>query len=145
MKHPVETWEWFGHAAHFICGQWCRFHMATRVGHYLVSTVGEYVHPSDSKASETTEGAWLLKNPRGRLLGGGEDSYYETFVFPLADPPARCDNPDCGCGIVRPSKHSELDGSTRWATAGEATKGHMDLCRRYADEAAMILEKEDKS
>lgn len=35
------SWEWYGHPAHFICGDKCRFHLATKVGKYLVSTVGE--------------------------------------------------------------------------------------------------------
>jgi hypothetical protein len=34
---------WFGHAGHFICAEWCRFHLCTQVGPYLISTVGEYV------------------------------------------------------------------------------------------------------
>jgi hypothetical protein len=42
---PVHNWKWFGSAAHFICGRWCRFHLATQVGRYLISTVGEFVHP----------------------------------------------------------------------------------------------------
>ena len=41
MKVTKDKWVWMGHAGHFICGHDCRFHMATRVGKYLVSTVGE--------------------------------------------------------------------------------------------------------
>lgn len=44
----ANEWEWFGNAAHFICGRWCRFHLATKVGKYLISTVGEYVSPRNS-------------------------------------------------------------------------------------------------
>lgn len=44
MSVPVsrEEWEWFGTAAHLIVGQDCRFHMATIIGPWLISTVGEW-------------------------------------------------------------------------------------------------------
>ena len=42
---PVSDWIWFGTPGHFICANYCRFHLCTRVGDYLVSTVGEYVPP----------------------------------------------------------------------------------------------------
>jgi hypothetical protein len=37
-----EGWEWFGNAAHLIVSRDCRFHLATLVGPWLISTVGEY-------------------------------------------------------------------------------------------------------
>lgn len=85
--------EHFGLAGHFICGQWCRFHLCTVVGKYLVSTVGMMVHPSDSGASEKTEEDWLFKNPNGKQIG--HDRYYETMVF-KAGP--KCSSPGCNCG-----------------------------------------------
>ena len=43
-------WEWYGNAGHFICGHSCRFHLCTKVGSYLISTVGEYVPDSFVRA-----------------------------------------------------------------------------------------------
>ena len=37
-----QDWKWFRHPGHFICARWCRFHLCTQVGKWLVSTVGEY-------------------------------------------------------------------------------------------------------
>jgi len=38
---PESKWKWFGDAGHFICSQWCQFHLCTLVGKYLISTVGK--------------------------------------------------------------------------------------------------------
>src|SRR5919106_127620 len=56
--------KWFGHAAHFICGRWCRFHLATQVGDYLVSTVGEYWPEHDVREihAQHFDGEWWRKN-----------------------------------------------------------------------------------
>ncbi len=56
-KIPESKWEWFGNAGHFMCSQWCRFHLCTKVGPWLVSTVGEYVHPRHSAGGEQPEAA----------------------------------------------------------------------------------------
>ena len=46
---PKEDWKWFGSPGHYICSRWCRFHLCTLVGQYIVSTIGEYVHPSQER------------------------------------------------------------------------------------------------
>lgn len=46
---PPEKWKWFGHPAHFICGRDCRFHLATKIGRWLVSTLGEYLPDEGSR------------------------------------------------------------------------------------------------
>jgi len=38
-----DEWVWMPHAAHLMVGNDCRFHLATYVGGYIVSTVGEYL------------------------------------------------------------------------------------------------------
>jgi hypothetical protein len=126
MKYPVDTWEWFGGAAHFICGQWCRFHMATVVGKVLVSTIGEYVHPRHG-GSEKEEWDWLKENWPGEDIR--PDRKYETMVFVAGK---RCDTPECGCGMPRLSIYTELD-SRGYNTAKDATKGHMDMCLEWAN------------
>lgn len=122
---PVGEWEWFGHAAHFICGRWCRFHMATKVGDYLVSTVGLYVHPRHSAGSERAESEWLQKHPNGEEVGC--DRFYETMVFKSV---GRCEVPGCNCGLPL-IDGSELDFEG-YQTAGDATKGHHAMCAKWA-------------
>jgi hypothetical protein len=121
---PHSEWRWFGNAAHFICGRWCRFHMATQVGGYLISTLGEYVHPRHG-GSEKAESEWLKENWTGEDIGC--DRKYETMVFVAGKP---CDAPDCGCGLPSISG-DELDfrGYNR---AAEATRGHMAMCEKFA-------------
>lgn len=119
---PESKWVWHGFAAHFCCGEWCRFHLATTVGNYLVSTVGKYVHPSKSGASEKTEREFLKDNPEGEEIGYGR--YYETMVFKAGAP---C---SCGCGI--PSiDGSEIDSGC-YQNSKDAAEGHRRLCLKFA-------------
>lgn len=122
---PEADWKWFGHAAHFICGRWCRFHLATQIGDFLVSTVGLYVHPSKSAGSERTEAEYLVKNPNGEMIGC--DRFYETMVFKAGTP---CKDKECGCGLPGTAS-SELDYNG-YQTAGEATIGHRMMCLKVA-------------
>ena len=121
-----KDWKWFGHAAHFICGTWCRFHMATQIGEYLISTVGLYVHPSKSGGGEQVEAEFLSKNPNGQEIGCGR--FYETMVFKTSK--KICKNEKCGCGL--PEIDSlELD-SEAYQKAGDARAGHMKMCKKWA-------------
>lgn len=123
---PESAWKWYGLNGHFICGRWCRYHLTTKVGRYFVSTVGMYVHPSDSGGGEQAEYAWIRLHPNGREIG--TDHYYETMVFKAGKP---CTAAHCGCGIPLPTALSELDG-TRYKTAGEAHRGHYAMCRKWS-------------
>jgi hypothetical protein len=107
----MEQWVWAGHAGHLCVVDDCRFHMATRVGMYVVSTVGDY-YPPGRGVRDT--------------IGAGEDSFFETFVFP-----ATGEELDCGCPEVE--SFGEIDGE-RYADAKAATDGHMRYCRKYADQ-----------
>lgn len=119
-------WKWFGDAGHFICGRWCRFHLCTQVGPWLVSTVGAYVHPMHSGGGEVAEAAWLKDNWPGEDVGCGRK--YETMVFRAGQP---CQKPGCHCGMPGLDDATELDflGAN---TAGEATANHTKLCRKWA-------------
>ena len=140
----MSEWKWFGNAAHLIVGQWCRFHMATLLPNgYLVSTVGEYwpERPSREIHASVYDAEWLQQN---RHLRGddfdaaymkkfgyetiGCDRKYETFVFKAGAP---CKVKGCGCGMPALADTSELD-SKGYNDAGSATKGHMELCRKWA-------------
>ena len=129
---PQNRWKWFGHSAHFICGRWCRFHLATKIGPWLISTVGEYVHPHHSGASEQTEAAGLKENYPGEDIGC--DCKYETMVFLagalfLAEAPGK--EPKCGCGLPALYSGSEKDFQG-YNDAGSATKGHYKMCLKWA-------------
>ena len=139
---PRDQWEWFGNAGHFICSRWCRFHMTTKVGGYLVSTVGElwFERASRERHAKIYDPEWLAAN--GHRKGDdfdraymqrfgfediGCDRKYETMVFEAGAP---CKAKGCGCGLPVISG-SEL-GCGVYNDAGAATKGHMALCDKYA-------------
>jgi hypothetical protein len=121
---PESKWKWFGNVGHFVCGQWCRFHLTTQVGKYLVSTIGEYVHPMHSGGSERTETEYLLKKPLGENVGLNRK--FETIVFKAGKP---CQSKSCGCGL--PKIGEELN-SRGYNDRKAATDGHRRLCKEYA-------------
>lgn len=122
---PKSDWEWFGNVGHFICGRWCRFHLATRVGDWFVSTVGEYVHPRHSQGSEQAEAAWLETNYPGEDIG--YQRKYETMVFRAGEQPC-----SCGCGMPT-GNFTEVE-CRGYNDAKAANNGHLELCERFADE-----------
>jgi hypothetical protein len=133
-----EDWKWFGHAAHLIVGQDCRFHLATEVGTFLISTVGEYL--PDSQVRETlaiSRGIKLTGRGDARQsdymekIGYEEVGYgrkYETMVFAIE---SYCIKNDCNCGIPIPLNWSELD-PRGYNSAKDATVGHRKICLKYA-------------
>ena len=135
-------WKWFGHACHLIVSQWCRFHLCTQVGTYLVSTVGEYwpERPTREIHAQVLDPRWLAKNQplKGDMfdvvymkrfgyeeIGAGRK--YETIVF-TAGPP--CSEKDCDCGMPIPLEWSELD-SDGYNSAGAAAAGHLAMCEKW--------------
>ena len=145
---PLSEWAWYGHAGHFICGRWCRFHLATKVGAFWVSTVGEYV-PTDSvqtilaecrgnplvERGEAREDEFIRKFGFEKL---GASGLYETMVFSAGDDV--CTERGCNCGQPLPRSWHNLAGD-RYDTAREARDGHLSYCQRAA-EGAFELEVE---
>jgi hypothetical protein len=145
-KGRTLVWKWFGHAAHFICGDKCRFHMATHVGRYLVSTIGELWPERRVREinAEVHDPKWLGENihlkgdyfdfaymKRFGFEKVGCDRKYETFVFKAGKP---CRVKDCMCGL--PSiDGNELD-SLLANDAGTATKNHRKMCAKWAGQQA---------
>lgn len=136
-------WKWFGSAGHLIVAQWCRFHLCTQVGKYLVSTVGEYwpdvkVRKIHAKIHDPK---WLAENEhlRGNAFDAvymrrfgfeeiGAGRKYETMVFEAGVP---CEAEGCRCGMPNAKSWAELDGQG-YNDAGEATRGHMAMCEKWA-------------
>jgi hypothetical protein len=122
---PQSEWEWFGTPGHHIMAFWCRFHLTTKVGEYLVSTVGELVHPVNLEGGQDAL-RWQRKNWPGAEVGCGR--YYETMVFHTS---SLCEADLCGqCGMPNHNGHG-LD-MLGYQTAAEANRGHMAMCRKYA-------------
>ena len=130
-------WRWFGNAGHFICARWCRFHLTTHIGKYLVSTVGQYL-PSEgvqtilaqqrgyplTQRGEAREAEFLRKNDYEDI---GLGCKFETMVFDAGKP---CDSEGCGCGLPE-INGNDLDGE-RYNDARSATEGHMRYCELAA-------------
>lgn len=109
---PPSEWQWYGLAAHFICAADCLFHMATGIGEYVVSTVGDLRHrEANGNRSERKE--------------IGLDRMYETCVFETGG--SLC---TCGCGMPDISG-SEIDGLAANDPA-TARLNHMAMCAKYA-------------
>lgn len=137
-----ENWIWMPHAAHFCMGHYCRFHLATYVGGYIVSTVGEYWPDASIRRIHAMchDKDWFEEHED--LKGDDFDHAYmkkfgfedigvmykfETMVF-KAKKQTEKDHLCCPWIIdVRQSK--EQDG---YKTKVEATKGHMALCEKYS-------------
>lgn len=110
MPVPQEDWVWCGYPLHFVGGKNCRFHLGTRIGDYIVSTVGDY-HPSSAHWDAPAE-----------PIGAGADSLYETYIFRCAGEGTH------GEGEIDPT---EIEGH-RFATSEEACAAHLRYCLKYA-------------
>ena len=104
-----DGWKWYGYPGHLIVGAKCAYHLATRVGDYFISTVGDYRANGIDLPAET--------------IGAGKDSFYETCVF-------RCDG-DNENGDPNITDWGEIDGE-RYASSIEAERGHYSYCEKYA-------------
>lgn len=103
----ADEWVWTGRQMHFVGD--CNFHLATYVGDFLVSTIGEY-YSKGSKKMET--------------LGAWEKHFYETMVFRAKESPLNDIYP---CFLV------DLDAvdMEKYETAKEACERHLALCRKW--------------
>jgi hypothetical protein len=114
-KIPADKWEWYGMAAHFICGDRCLHHLATKVGPYLVSTVGHYIPASSTEKRRSLEFA--------EEIGFGRK--FETFVFKATKKLCEC---GCGLPVIDPREIDSLSANDHIT----ADSNHMKMCRKYA-------------
>lgn len=104
-----KDWKWCGYPAHFCAARWCRYHLTTRVGEFIISTLGDY-HPCSEKHEQDT-------------LGAGPEDLYETMVMPV--------DREEGCSVGA-GKTWEPELQERFATSEAAEQRHMELCVLYA-------------
>lgn len=106
--YPKNEWVWYGYAGHLIVSKHCAYNLSTRIGPFLISTVGAYF-PDRKDSMET--------------IGAGENDYFETMVFPV-------DGEDKN-GDPNITSLTELV-CKRYATSNEAEHGHRKMCDKYA-------------
>jgi hypothetical protein len=136
-----DKWVWMPHAGHFVGGNHCRFRLNTRVGKYIISTVGE-LWWDDRQVREIHarihDPQWHIEN--NDLMGDyyssayfkrfgfeelGYGRTYETMVFAaVADKTNSCCPWRADIGTF-----FEMDG---YKTSDDAYKGHFRLCNKYA-------------
>ncbi len=120
MSVPIDRWIWQGAPGHFICAERCRYHLATVVGPWLVSTVGEYYVKANDESPTPI----------------GVERFYETMVFRAER--ARCirDGPTgASCGERHMLSARNLDFAAA-NSRKEAQAAHMRMCRKWARKTA---------
>lgn len=139
VLYAVETWEWYGQHGHLIVGSDCRFHMATLVGPWWVSTLGQWLPDSGSwdiyakSAGVTLAGRGdsrrnqFLRDVGYVEIGAGRT--YETMVFRASG--ERCDAEGCDCGMPLVDAWGELD-SDGYNDARSAREGHLAMCEKWS-------------
>ena len=109
MGVSEDKWKWHGTAAHFIGSASCLHHVCTRVGKYVISTVGDYRPNGPNSDAERI----------------GCDRKFETFVFKAL-------RGECACGCGLPNfRASEID-SLAANDHKTANANHMKMCRKWA-------------
>jgi hypothetical protein len=123
------------HPAHFICSYDCKFFLATKVGKYIVSTVGEYFPDSEIREIYAKSRGVKLEGMGDarradymKKIGFEEIGYgrkYETMVFKAVKSP-KCK----ACPFVIKSGNN-IDGDS-YNEPEDAYKGHLKMCLKYA-------------
>lgn len=131
---PREKWVWMPHNGHFIMGKYCQFVLNTKVGNYIVSTVGELwpdsqvrkIHADVHKKIISGRGdewdANYFKEFGFEEIGYGRK--YETMVFKAV----KSKEPCCPWVMASPS---DIDGAA-YNDARDAYLGHYKLCDKYS-------------
>ncbi|MFQ5503352.1 MAG: hypothetical protein ACE5F1_00985 [Planctomycetota bacterium] len=141
---PEVEWEWFGRAGHLCVGNFCRFHLATKVGNIWISTVGAYFPEEGVREilanirgwelegkGDTRRASWCKQHPHGgyeEIGAGSEDepALYETMAFNISGGVCKC-----GCGMPE-FDPCEID-LVRYSDQQDARAGHLAMCRAFAD------------
>lgn len=130
-----QDWIWMPHPGHFICASECKFFLNTKVGNYIVSTVGEFLPEEGVREI-------YAKSKGIRLEGRGDDRrwsfikqhgyaevgcnrLYETMVFPTVKRPKES---------CRPWDADVSEGEADFQGYNDpllAYKGHLELCEKW--------------
>lgn len=128
-----QNWVWMPHAGHLCVSNWCRFHLNTYVGGYIVSTVGEYVPDApireiyNESRKLGIEGigdarlASFIKKNGFEELGFGRT--YETMVFKAVKDKHAC------CPFSQSGSDLDMEG---YKDADSAYKGHLKMCAKWS-------------
>jgi hypothetical protein len=126
---PRDQWYWCGYPGHLIVADRCRFHLHTRVGAVIISTVGDFWPNGES-------------GKRERI---GCDRDFETFVFvaidterPEGEPLSFSEIDSEGSNNSEESERQHYAMCEKWASAEmqeEAVRAHL-LANRENDDAA---------
>ncbi len=112
-----------GCPGHLIVASSCRWRRHTQVGHYRISTIGDYWLPEVASRA-------IGEKPKRQTLGASADSFFETMVFETTDQFVD-DSESCGCYEVKDWGGIDQE---RYATAGEAQIGHERYVAKYMKE-----------
>jgi len=115
---PSDKWQWFGLPGHLVVARDCSHHLCTRVGKYLISTVGHYRPFNKRKPNEMS--------PIEEI---GHNRFFETYIFKIIK--GSC---ECGCG--KPNVDLKEIEALSANTDKEADKNHIKMCKKYAEEVA---------
>ena len=141
MKITKDKWIWMPHPAHFICASDCKFFMATKVGKYIISTVGEMFPDAPIREiyAETRnivlEGkgdarrADYMKKIGYDEIGVGRK--YETMVFKAVRSIKKGKDACKACPFQIESGNN-IDGNG-YNEPDKAYEGHLKLCNKYAN------------
>lgn len=143
MKVTKDKWVWLPHPAHYICSDKCEFVMATKVGRYIISTVGQYwperavreiharIHDPKWHAENNNLKGDRYDYEYKKRFGYEEIGYqrkFETMVFPSKK------MPEGGCEACPYTiKSGRNIDEEHYNEAKDAYKGHMKMCVKYAN------------
>lgn len=111
MEIKRKDWKWLGYAGHFCQCYKCKFSLATEIGDFLVSTIGD-MHND-----------FYDDDP---ITIGGEGSFYETMVFSLKD---EYYHDDSGCRVP---DYCDCIQSEYYMDSVHAREGHMKICKQIS-------------
>ena len=130
-----ESWVWMPHPAHFICASYWKFFLATYVGGYIVTTVGEMLPDAPVREIIAESRGVALKGQGDARLADymkkigyedlGYERKYETMVFKAM---VRVDPNQC-CPFVIDGEEVDFSG---YNDAVSAKNGHYLLCEKWS-------------
>jgi hypothetical protein len=114
MTIPKDEWKWYGFPGHHVLSERCAYHLQTRVGDWVVSTVGAFF-PAHDKKMDT--------------VGPGPADFYETIV-------KSCSGED---EHGNPLTDDGYFDQRYYADSHDAEQGHYEFCERAASDGIQFV------